>query len=124
MGRDLDIDDVVAQYPEAKRELAQLREDFAAARDSVSYNAHRAELAESQLAAARASERDTHIALGQVIVALHLRDQDLAAARALLRDCRLAAMAIREHDCKPGSYADTLLDRIDGALAGQRREGE
>ena len=32
MGRDLDLDDVVAQYPEAKRELEQLRDDLAAAR--------------------------------------------------------------------------------------------
>ena len=32
MGRDLDLDDVVAQYPEAKRELEQLRKDLAAAR--------------------------------------------------------------------------------------------
>ena len=35
MGRDLDLDDVVAQYPEAKRELEQLRADLAAARAEV-----------------------------------------------------------------------------------------
>lgn len=31
MGRDLDLDDVAAQHPEAKRELERLREDLAAA---------------------------------------------------------------------------------------------
>ena len=53
MGRDLDLDDVVAQYPEAKRELEQLRDDLAAAHQATNLWRERYERAEADLAAAR-----------------------------------------------------------------------